>query len=71
MIYIRGRDDNGYPKSETRRVFTPLEHGFRLIFRPVDLLMGTKFYPLGLWARFVPTISEPVKTREFFKLDPT
>ena len=30
------------------------------IFIPVVLLIGTKSYPLGLWARVVPTVSEPV-----------
>ena len=31
--------------------FYPLEYEFGLTFKPVDLLMGTKYYPLGLWAR--------------------
>ena len=44
------RDGNGYPKSETRRIFAPLGYGFGSTFRPVSLLMGTKSYPLGLWA---------------------
>src|SRR5689334_14907715 len=34
------RDGNGYPKPETRWVFTPLGYGFGSIFIPMGLLMG-------------------------------
>jgi len=46
--FLGCRDGNGYPKPDG--FFTPLGYGFGSTFRPVDLLMGTKFYPLGLWA---------------------
>ena len=55
------RDANGYPKLETRWVFAPLEYGFGSTFRPVGLLIGTKSYPLGLWAR---VCSYNTRTRE-------
>jgi hypothetical protein len=42
------RDDNGYPKPETRWVFTPLGYRFGLIFIPMSLLMGINLYPTGL-----------------------
>ena len=55
------RDGNAYPKSEIRWVFAPLRYKFGSIFRPVGLLMGTKSYPLGLWAR---VCSYNTRTRE-------
>jgi hypothetical protein len=42
------RDDNGYPKPETRWVFTPLGYRFGSIFIPMGLLMGINVYPTGL-----------------------
>ena len=44
------RNDNGYQKSKTQWVFTPLGHRFGSTFRPIDLLMGTKSELLDLWA---------------------
>jgi hypothetical protein len=41
------RDGNGYPKPETRWVFTPLGYGFGSIFIPIGLLMGINLYPTG------------------------
>jgi hypothetical protein len=49
--FVRSRDGNGYPKPETRWVFTPLGYGFRSIFIPTGLLMGINLYPAGLWVR--------------------
>ena len=46
---------------ETRWVFAPLGYGFGSTFRSVGLLMGTKSYPLGLWARIC---SYNTRTRE-------
>jgi hypothetical protein len=57
----RRRDGNGYPKSETRWVFTPLGYGFGSIFIPMDLLMGINLYPSGLWVR---VCSYSTQTRE-------
>jgi len=44
------KDGNGYPKPETRRVFTLLGHRHGLIFVPMGLLMGKKLDPAGLRA---------------------
>jgi hypothetical protein len=55
------RDDNGYPKPETRWVFTPLGYGFGSIFIPMGLLMGINLYPAGLWVR---VCSYSTQTRE-------
>jgi hypothetical protein len=55
------RDGNGYPKPETRWVFTPLGYGFGPIFIPVGLLMGINLYPAGLWVR---VCSYSTQTRE-------
>jgi hypothetical protein len=54
------RDGIGYPKLETRWVFTPLGYGFGSIFIPMSLLMGINLYPVGLWVRFVPIVPKPV-----------
>jgi hypothetical protein len=56
-----GRDGNGYPKPETRWVFTPLGYGFGSIFIPMGLLMGINIYPTGLWVR---VCSYSTQTRE-------
>jgi hypothetical protein len=45
---VAARDGNGYPKLETRWVFTALGYGFRLIFIPMGLLTGINLYPTGL-----------------------
>jgi hypothetical protein len=55
------RDGNGYPKPETRWVFTPLGYGFGPIFIPMSLLMGINLYPAGLWVR---VCSYSTQTRE-------
>jgi hypothetical protein len=55
------RDGNGYPKPETRWVFTPLGYGFGSIFIPMGLLMGINVYPTGLWVR---VCSYSTQTRE-------
>jgi hypothetical protein len=55
------RDGNGYPKPETRWVFTPLGYGFGSIFKPMGLLMGINVYPTGLWVR---VCSYSTQTRE-------
>jgi hypothetical protein len=55
------RDGNGYPKPETRWVFTPLGYGFGSIFKPMGLLMGINLYPTGLWVR---VCSYSTQTRE-------
>jgi hypothetical protein len=62
------RDGNGYPKPETRWVFTPLGYGFGSIFIPMGLLMGINVYPMGSWVR---VCSYSTQTREpvgFLKL---
>jgi hypothetical protein len=58
---IRRRDGNGYPKPETRWVFTLLGYGFGSIFIPMGLLMGINLYPAGLWVR---VCSYSTQTRE-------
>jgi hypothetical protein len=58
---IGTRDGNGYPKPETRWVFTPLGYGFGSIFIPMDLLTGINLYPAGLWVR---VCSYSTQTRE-------
>jgi hypothetical protein len=55
------RDGNGYPKPETRWVFTPLGYGFGSILIPMGLLMGINLYPTGLWVR---VCSYSTQTRE-------
>jgi hypothetical protein len=55
------RDGNGYPKPETRWVFTPLGYGFGSIFIPMGLLMGINVYPTGSWVR---VCSYSTQTRE-------
>jgi hypothetical protein len=58
---VVSRDGNGYPKPETRWVFTPLGYGFGSIFIPMGLLMGINLYPTGLWVR---VCSYSTQTRE-------
>ena len=48
---------NWNPKSDD---FTPLGYGLGSIFRFVGLLMGKKFYMLGLWAWVVPIVQNPI-----------
>jgi hypothetical protein len=55
------RDGNGYPKPETRWVFTLLGYGFGSILIPMGLLMGINLYPAGLW---VQVCSYSTQTRE-------
>jgi hypothetical protein len=55
------RDGNGYPKPETRWVFTLLGYEFVSIFIPMGLLIGINLYPAGLW---VWVCSYSTQTRE-------
>jgi hypothetical protein len=55
------RDDDGYPKPETRWVFTLLGYEFESIFILMGLLMGINIYPAGLWVR---VCSYSTQTRE-------
>jgi hypothetical protein len=55
------RDGNGYPKPETRWVFTPLGYEFGSIFILMGLLMGINVYPTGSWVR---VCSYSTQTRE-------
>ena len=68
-LYSEYRDGNRYMKPEIRLVFTPLKYGFGSTFRPVDLLMGTKFYSLGLWVRVCSYKTQTRKPMDF--LNPT
>jgi hypothetical protein len=56
-----GRDGNGYPKPETRWIFTLLGYGFGSIFIPMGLLKGINLYLMGLWVR---VCSYSTQTRE-------
>jgi hypothetical protein len=47
----RSRDGNGYPKPETRWVFTLLGDGYGLISKPTGFLMGDKLTPAGTRVR--------------------
>jgi hypothetical protein len=51
FTYVRSRDGNGYPKPETRWVFTLLGHGYGLISKPTGFLMGDKLNPAGTRVR--------------------
>jgi hypothetical protein len=51
VMVVGLRDGNGYPKPETRWVFTLLGYGFGSIFIPMGLLMGINVYPTGSWVR--------------------
>jgi hypothetical protein len=48
---VIGRDGNGYPKPETRWVFTLLGDGYGLISKPTGFLMGDKLNPAGTRVR--------------------
>jgi hypothetical protein len=61
LTLVATRDGNGYPKPETRWVFTPLGYGFGSIFIPMGLLMGINVYPAGSWVR---VCSYSTQTRE-------
>jgi hypothetical protein len=41
------RDDNGYPRADTRWVFTPLGYVCELNILPVGLLLGKNLHPMG------------------------
>ena len=41
------RDGNGYPRSDTRWVFTPLGYICGLNILPVGLLLGKNLHPMG------------------------
>jgi hypothetical protein len=44
---VKGRDGNGYPRPDTRWVFTPLGYVFGLNILPVGLLLGKNLHPMG------------------------
>jgi hypothetical protein len=44
---VRGRDGNGYPRPDTRWVFTPLGYVCVLNILPVGLLLGKNLHPMG------------------------
>jgi hypothetical protein len=41
------RDGNGYPRPDTRWVFTPLGYVYGLNILPVGLLLGKNLHPMG------------------------
>jgi hypothetical protein len=41
------RDGNGYPRPDTRWVFTPLRYVCGLNILPVGLLLGKNLHPMG------------------------
>ena len=41
------RDGNGYPRPDTRWVFTPLGYVCGLNILPVGLLLGKNLHPMG------------------------
>jgi hypothetical protein len=41
------RDSNGYPRPDTRWVFTPLGYVCGLNILPVGLLLGKNLHPIG------------------------
>jgi hypothetical protein len=43
----RTRDGNGYPRPDTRWVFTPLGYVCGLNIIPVGLLLGKNLHPMG------------------------
>jgi hypothetical protein len=43
----RARDGNGYPRPDTRWVFTPLGYVCGLNILPVGLLLGKNLHPMG------------------------
>jgi hypothetical protein len=43
------RDGNGYPRPDTRWVFTPLGYVYGLNILPVGLLLGKNLHPIGKW----------------------
>jgi hypothetical protein len=44
---ILARDGNGYPRPDTRWVFTPLEYVCGLNILPVGLLLDKNLHPMG------------------------
>jgi hypothetical protein len=44
---VRARDGNGYPRPDTRWVFTPLGYICGLNILPVGLLLDKNLYPMG------------------------
>jgi hypothetical protein len=47
MFYPIHRDGNGYPRPDTRWVFTPLGYVCGLNILPVGLLLGKNLHPMG------------------------
>jgi hypothetical protein len=46
---LPGRDGNGYPRPDTRWVFTLLGYVCRLNILSVGLLLGKNLHPMGKW----------------------
>jgi hypothetical protein len=44
---LNTRDGNGYPRPDTRWVFTPLGYVFGINILPVGLLLGKNLHPMG------------------------
>jgi hypothetical protein len=44
---VRGRDGNGYPRPDTRWVFTLLGYVCGLNILPMGLLLGKNLHPMG------------------------
>ena len=44
---VGARDGNGYPRIDTRWVFTPLGYVCGLNILPVGLLLGKNLHPMG------------------------
>jgi hypothetical protein len=46
-FFVPIRDGNGYPRPDTRWVFTPLGYVCGLNILPVGLLLGKNLHPMG------------------------
>jgi hypothetical protein len=44
---VAARDGNGYPRPDTRWVFTPLGYVCGLNILPVGMLLGKNLHPMG------------------------
>jgi hypothetical protein len=49
MLTLITRDGNGYPRPDTRWVFTPLGYICGLNILPVGLLLGKNLHSMGKW----------------------
>jgi hypothetical protein len=45
----RSRDGNGYPRPDTRWVFTLLGYVYGLNIVPMGILLGKNIHPMGKW----------------------